>query len=244
MAGSRAEDELQLKVRSSEKSAAKSCELTQGKEIVYSLLNTAKAGVEKIDTDWFSDDRKTVKDYLYEKDGLYCCDIVTFNTIALKGAIKDICRGLQKDNIDNLPDDILNEVKEWDKKQAEKAKESKFGTYEYLPYPVELKEKIKKHSIHKYVPLDHLEFADSVIEIAENNIDEAKKKYKELFYYVDLVMGVVVSVGNHPSACVVSPYPVEEWFGTFTSSQDEYPISVLNMKEIDALNFVKLDILG
>ena len=56
--------------------------------------------------------------------------------------------------------------------------------------------------------------------------------------------GVVVSVGNHPAGCVVSPVPVDEWFGTFTTSSDEYPVSLLNMKEIDSLNFVKLDILG
>jgi DNA polymerase-3 subunit alpha len=59
-----------------------------------------------------------------------------------------------------------------------------------------------------------------------------------------MVKDVVVSVGNHPAGCVVSPFPVDEWFGTFTTSSDEYPISMLNMKEIDSLNFVKLDILG
>ena len=68
-----------------------------------------------------------------------------------------------------------------------------------------------------------------------------RKKYKELFKYVDLVNGVIVSVGNHPAGCVVSPMPVDEWFGTFTTSTDEYPISQLNMKEIDSLNFVKLN---
>lgn len=39
------EDELPLEVPSTEKSAEKSCELTQGKEIVYSLSNTMKIGV-------------------------------------------------------------------------------------------------------------------------------------------------------------------------------------------------------
>lgn len=72
----------------------------------------------------------------------------------------------------------------------------------------------------------------------------SQKKYPDVFKYVDLVNGVVVSVGNHPAGCVVSPIPVDEWFGTFTTSSDEYPVSLLNMKEIDSLNFVKLDILG
>ena len=70
------------------------------------------------------------------------------------------------------------------------------------------------------------------------------EEYKEIFWFVDLVNGCVVSVGNHPAGCVVSPYPVDEWFGTFTTKEDKYPISLLNMKEIDSLNFVKLDIRG
>lgn len=150
------------------------------------FMNKERVSLADIDTDWLSEDRKIVKDYLYSKTGLYCCDIVTFNTIALKGAIRDIGRALE------MP---LNEVNE---------------------------------------------ICDNV-EVSEN---ELRKKYKKLFKYVDLVNGVVVSVGNHPAGCVISPFPVDEWFGTFTTTSDEYPISVLNMKEIDSLNFVKLDILG
>lgn len=78
----------------------------------------------------------------------------------------------------------------------------------------------------------------------ENYEPYYRKKYPKLFKYVDMVNGCVVSVGNHPAGCVVSPFPVDEWFGTFTTSSDKYPVSVLNMKEIDSLNFVKLDILG
>lgn len=60
------------------------------------FMNTERVSLADIDTDWYSEDRKYVKDYLYGKQGLYCCDIVTFNTIALKGAIKDVCRGLSR----------------------------------------------------------------------------------------------------------------------------------------------------
>lgn len=91
------------------------------------------------------------------------------------------------------------------------------------------------------IPLSEV---SEICESAESNEAEMREKYPELFKYVDMVNGVVVSVGNHPAACVVSPFPVDEWFGTFTTSSDAYPISLLNMKEIDALNFVKLDILG
>jgi len=176
---------------------------------------------------------------------LYCCDIVTFNTIALKGAIKDVCRGLAKDNIDKLPKEILDKVNDWNKEQAKKEKESALAgcIYKPKPYPKELQREIERHSVHN-VPFDYLKFSEEIIALAELDVDNARKKYKEVFRYVDMVNGVVVSVGNHPAGCVVSPYPVDEWFGTFTTTTDEYPISVLNMKEIDSLNFVKLDILG
>lgn len=209
------------------------------------FMNTERVSLADIDTDWYSEDRKIVKDYLYGKQGLYCCDIVTFNTIALKGAIKDVCRGLVKDNIDKLPNDVLQEVREWDKQQRERTKNNGSGyVIEAEPYPTELQRKIMKHSVHKKIPLDHLTFANEIIDLAEVDEEKARKLYPEVFYYVDMVNGVVVSVGNHPAGCVVSPFPVDEWFGTFTTSTDEYPISLLNMKEIDSLNFVKLDILG
>ena len=134
-----------------------------------------------------------MKQYLYHKKGLYCCDIITFNTIALKGAIKDVCRALYKED----------------------------------------------------KPNEYIQIAESIIKLAENNgEDEARMQYPEVFKYVDIVQGVIVSVGNHPAGVVVAPYPVEDWFGTFTTSTNKYPISQLNMKEIDSLNFVKLDILG
>lgn len=160
------------------------------------FMNKERVSLADVDTDWLSEDRKVVKDYLNGKHGLYCCDIVTFNTIALKGAIRDIGRALK------MP---LSEVEE-------------------------ICEKVE------------------VVKINEKNVQvvgqDIRSKYKKLFKYVDLVNGVIVSIGNHPAGCVVSPVPVDEWFGTFTTSSDEYPISMLNMKEIDSLNFVKLDILG
>ena len=152
---------------------------------------------------------------------------------------------MAKDNIDKLPKEILDKVNDWDKEQAKKEKESALAGSEYKPkpYPKELQREIEKHSVHN-VPFDYLKFSEEVIALAELDVDSARKKYKEVFRFVDMVNGVVVSVGNHPAGCVVSPYPVDEWFGTFTTTTDEYPISVLNMKEIDSLNFVKLDILG
>lgn len=170
--------------------------ITEIDSVKYNLnferfMNKERVSLADVDSDWLSEDRKQVKDYLYSKNGLYCCDIITFNTIALKGAIRDVCRALYKDTDKN-----------------------------------------------------YLKLAEEIIAESEEDEQVARAKYIKVFKYVDMVKDVVVSVGNHPAGCVVSPFPVDEWFGTFTTSSDEYPISMLNMKEIDSLNFVKLDILG
>ena len=150
------------------------------------FMNKERVSLADVDSDWYSRDRKSVKDYLYNKRGLFCCDIITFNTVQLKGAIREIGRAME------IP---LNEVDE---------------------------------------------ICDGLIDKEA----ELRKQYPKLFYYADLVTNVVVSVGFHPAGLVVSPFPIDDYFGTFTTTTNEYPISQWNMKEIDSLNFVKLDILS
>lgn len=215
--------------------------ITEVDSVKYNLnferfMNRERISLADIDTDWLSEDRKTVRDYLYTKPGLYCCDIVTFNTIALKGSIRDVCRALYKEV------DFYSKLSsKWQKKYDEYQKDCEYynGQGQSIDMPNDLKEEIERVSGGNY-----LKISEEIIEMCEVNEGAARKKYPEVFKYVDLVNGVVVSVGNHPSACVVSPYEVDEAFGTFTTKGDEYPVSQLNMKEIDALKFVKLDILG
>lgn len=150
------------------------------------FMNIERVSLSDIDTDFPPSRRKEVKDYIFGKTGLYCCDIITFNTIALKGAIRDVGRALQ------IP---LSEVGE-------------------------------------------------ICEAVETNEEELREKYPELFRLVDIVNGTIVSVGSHPCGQVVSPHDVCSAFGTFTTSTSDYPISQINMKEIDGLNYVKLDLLA
>lgn len=149
------------------------------------FMNTERVSLSDIDTDFPPSRIDDVKKYIYSKTGLYCCDIVTFNTIALKGAIRDVGRALE------IPLKTVSEI------------------------------------------------CDNV----ESKEEAYRKKYPELFKYVDLVIGTIVSVGSHPCGCVVSPHSVTDRLGTFTTSTSEYPISQIYMKEIDGLNYVKLDLL-
>lgn len=222
--------------------------ITEVDSVKYNLnferfMNRERVSLADVDSDWLSEDRKTVKDYLYGKEGLYCCDIVTFNTIALKGAIRDICRGMYNDNMENLPADTKKKIDDhWKRLEGHDSRDVPVNYSNQLKK--EINENYLKKAKYKDVPYEYLKFADKLIELCEEDESRARSQYSKIFRYVDLVMGCVVSVGNHPAGCVVSPVPVNEWFGTFTTSTNEYPISVLNMKEIDSLNFVKLDILG
>lgn len=172
--------------------------ITEVDSIKYNLnferfMNKERVSLADIDTDWSKKDRYKVREYLFNKKGLYCCDIITFNTIALKGAIKDVGRAL-----------------------GMTARETQ--------------------AISDAVYLD---------ENKKDCIDESYvKKYPELFQFVNIVKGTIVSIGNHPAGLVVSPYPVDEWFGLCSTATNEHMISQINMKEIDGLSFVKLDVLG
>ncbi|MED3440275.1 DNA polymerase III subunit alpha [Bacillus subtilis] len=154
------------------------------------FMSKERISLADIDTDYEPSKRHIVQDYLLNHPKLSCAHIITYNTIALKGAIRDVGRGL------NMP---LNEV-------------------------------------------------DEIAKNVEENEQYYRDKYPELFRYVDLIKGTVVSIGAHACGIAVSPLPLDEYMGTITTidSETKQPIVLtqINMKEIDAQNYVKLDILG
>lgn len=150
------------------------------------FMNTERVSLSDIDTDFPPSRRNDVKQYIINKKGLYCSDIITFNTIALKGAIRDVGRALD-------------------------------------------------------IQLDEI---SKICENIETNEAELRNKYPEIFEYVDIVNGTIVSVGSHPCGMVVSAHSLEDNIGIFTTSTSDYPVSQINMKEIDSLNYVKLDLLA
>lgn len=150
------------------------------------FMSVDRVSLSDIDTDWYDTDRERVRDFLYNKGGLYCSEIITFNTIALKGAFKDVARAFE------------------------------------MP----------------------IEQANEITKDIEVNEDKYRKEYPEIFKYVDLLQGVIVSVGTHPSAVIVSPQELNTNIGLCSTSNNVHPVSQLNMKEVDSLNYVKLDVLG
>lgn len=159
----------------------------------FRFMNPSRVTNADIDTDYSKNDRIKVKEFLLKDrmglDNIRTSEIITFNTIALKGAIRDACRAL-------------------------------------------------------YSNEDYLQIANTVCENVDINEEQTRKAYPELFEYVDIVNGTIVSIGSHPSGVLVSDKNIEEDIGMCSLSTSPYPVSMLNMKELDALMYVKLDILG
>lgn len=164
----------------------------------FRFMNPARVTNADIDTDYYSEDREKLKYFLLHDrmnlSNIKTSEIITFNTIALKGAIRDVCRALyKKDQGDN-------------------------GEY--------------------------LKIADAICAEVERDEDGMRKKYPEVFKYVDIVNGTIVSIGSHPSGVLVSDRDIERDVGLCSISTSDYPVSMLDMHGLDGQMYVKLDILG
>ena len=158
----------------------------------FRFMNPSRVTNADIDTDYAGKDRDKVKRFLLKDHmdlpQIKTAEIITFNTIKLKGAIRDVARAL------GIPITVVKDI---------------------------------------CAQCDNDEVPDSL-----------RKKYPELFEYVDIVIGTIVSIGSHPSGVLVSDLNIEETVGLCSISSSDYPVSMINMKELDDLMYVKLDILG
>lgn len=174
-----------------------------------------------MDTDWQPNHREIVKDYIYKKEGLYCADIITFNTVALKGSIRDVCKALYK-----------KESSKELQKQADRDVEG------YGQLTDHTSNAIKEHS------REYLDISTYICENVEDNEVKMRKEYPDVFEYVDIINGTIVSIGTHPCGTICSPVPLDSSIGLCSISTCSHPVSMISMKSIDEQNFVKLDILG
>lgn len=73
--------------------------------------------------------------------------------------------------------------------------------------------------------------------------EKTRKKYKDLFYYFDGLVGTTVAQSVHPAGIIVSPVTLYDNYGTFWS-RDNKRIMCINMEEIHEVSLVKYDLLG
>lgn len=198
------------------------------------FMNVERVSLSDIDTDFPPDRIDEVKQYVFNHHGLYCSDIITFNTIADKGAIRDVVRGLYKKS-DTYIRSNLNPAMQKAYDAWEEALKAGHDSRSYLPSQ-ELVNAIDKID-------NYMQITNDVLALFGRSEQEAREKYPDVFKYVDICKGVVVSIGSHPCGLVVAPYPIDDKMGLCTTSTDPLPISQIYMKEIDGLNYVKLDLL-
>jgi DNA polymerase-3 subunit alpha len=159
----------------------------------FRFLNPERISLADIDIDFPPSRRQEVIDYVASIKEVHFAEIITFNTVALKGAIREVGRALKMEL--DLIDEIAKAV-----------------------------------------------YAD---ENKKDTVDQSyRDSYPELFKYVDLVNGVIMSIGSHPSGFIVSPISLEDNVGLCYTKESKYPVTQINMKELDGLNYVKLDMLG
>ena len=87
-----------------------------------------------------------------------------------------------------------------------------------------------------------INYAVEIKRAFEENEEDARNKYKEIFYYFDGMRGSVVSKGIHPAGIVASPISLPDNYGTFWN--DGNRVMCINMEEIHEVSLVKYDILG
>ena len=159
----------------------------------FRFMNPGRVTNADIDTDYCSKDREKIKYFLLHDrmnlPHIKTSEIITFNTIATKGAIKDVCRALN-------------------------------------------------------ISLDEAQRISDAVNIDGTIDDKWKEQYPEVFKYVDIVSGTIVSIGSHPSGVLVSDKEIEADVGLCSLSTSDYPVSMLDMHGLDDQMYVKLDILG
>lgn len=76
----------------------------------------------------------------------------------------------------------------------------------------------------------------------ENDPNNTRERYPDIFYYFDGLVNTTISQSMHPAGIIVSPVTLPDNYGTFWN--DGKRILTINMEEIHEVSLVKYDILG
>ena len=159
----------------------------------FRFVNPNRVSNADVDEDLYEEDRDRVREFLLTFDKINSSEIVSFGTIAIKGAIRDVGRALE------MPlqevNEICSKIEQDDKKKD-------------------------------FVP------------------DKLRNQYPELFRWVDLLNGVITSVGTHPAGVLCSTLDITEEIGLISLSTTKYPVSSVDMYGLDAMMYTKMDELG
>lgn len=203
----------------------------------FRFMNPSRVTNADIDSDYSGRDRDTVKRFLLQDKmnipTIQSAEIITFNTIALKGAVRDVCRALY-----GMSKDESKQLGEFYDAVEPSGALGPGGGGVRLPANLE-------SARNRHINIAN-EICSKLVREGTKDVapPELRKQYPDVFKYVDIVSGTIVSIGTHPSGVLLSDLPIVETIGLCSTSASEYPVSMINMKELDELMYVKLDILG
>ena len=88
-----------------------------------------------------------------------------------------------------------------------------------------------------------LKLADEIKKEFEQDEEATRKKYPEVFYYYDGMLGCIISQSQHPAGIIASPINLIDNYSGFINADGQVVLPI-NMEEIHEINLVKYDILG
>lgn len=212
------------------------------------FMNENRVSEPDIDQDFFDTDREKIYNHIIERFGVDKTSfIAAFGTSDTKGTISDIVGGLRNQwdaehlhvfEIKNLKKQI-NDLKE-DKILSHK-KENDIKIAEIKKRISELQDQDKQlANKNPYTPALEKQIKN---EFAADE-EKARKKYKEIFYYYDGILGTTVSLGEHAAGIVVSPITLFDNYGIVRNTKNDKWLIQLDMNDVHDAHLIKYDILG
>lgn len=93
-------------------------------------------------------------------------------------------------------------------------------------------------------PCPHsLQLADQIKKEFEQDEEQAKAKYPDIFYYYDGMINCVITQSQHPAGIIASPVNLIDNYGGFINADGQVVLPI-NMEEVHEINLIKYDILG
>lgn len=201
------------------------------------FCNEHRKEIGDIDIDVSPDQRALVYQYIIDRFGVENTAYILANgTLQSKGAIDDICRALrhkwEKEH------DIYTKIKEDREKYH-----AQFGFGDNKPLSDWYYDQTKcADKFTEDCPYT-LRVADEIKKEFEQDEEATRKKYPEVFYYYDGMLGCIISQSQHPAGIIASPINLIDNYSGFINADGQVVLPI-NMEEIHEINLVKYDILG
>ena len=200
------------------------------------FCNEHRVEVGDIDVDISPDQRALVYQYIINRFGRENTAYILANgTLQSKGTIDDICRALrhrwEKEH------DVLARIEKDKNKYHDSSNGDNKVLSDWWYDQMKLSDKFTKECPYT------LKLADDIKKEFEQDEEATRKKYPEVFYYYDGMLGCVISQSQHPAGIIASPINLIDHYGGFINADGQVVLPI-NMEEVHEINLIKYDILG